>query len=219
MCRRWRAVSARTELLREVAFYGSASEGSATVQRAPSLLLWMQRHGQGVRSLDLGLGIRDTRGTDEEMEVVSLLDGCITVCAGSLERLTLCLFGHSYTLGAWTAIAHRLEELTLDMEICTVWATLEHLTSLQRLHLDAVEWQLGTTMALPASLTRLCISNHDAEEPPSQWQVTGGGTVFEGVCWSGHLRQGCWHQHKLAGTHPSTLWRRRWVLNVALIAD
>lgn len=50
----------------------------------------------------------------------------------------------------------------------TAWTTLGHLTSLQSLDVDAREWQLGADVALPASLTRLHISRHGAEEMPAQ---------------------------------------------------
>ena len=95
------------------------------------------------------------------------------ISAGSLERLKLYLYGCSYTLGSWTATAHRLQELHLDTYTMTAWIPLDGLTSLQRLLLDAEEWQLGAAVALPASLTRLCISCHEAGEMPAQARGRG----------------------------------------------
>ncbi|EFN50954.1 hypothetical protein CHLNCDRAFT_55445 [Chlorella variabilis] len=167
VCCRWHAVSTRPELLQNVVFH-AGRDGAAAVRAAQSLLRLLQQHGQAVRSLDLALEEYVELSAVGEMEVLSLLDGCVTVCAGSLERLKLHLMTGSYMLGAWTATAHRLEELRLEVEIFTVWATLEHLTSLRRLHLYAERWQLGSAMALPASLTRLRIEEHKAEEMPAQ---------------------------------------------------
>ena len=165
VCRRWRSVSTRPELLREVVF--DVAEG-ATLPAAQSLLRWLQRHGQAVRSLVLDLGIRGRLSAVEEMEFVCLLDGCVNVCASSLERLTLNLYTDSYTIGAWVATAHRLKELNLDTQGMTAWVTLAGLISMRRLHLDALRWQLGTAVALPPSLTCLMISNHKADEMPTQ---------------------------------------------------
>lgn len=95
MCRRCHKVSTRRELVQHVKFRGS-DDWAATVQGARSLLRWMRRHGQAVRSLDVSL---EPVSEIEQAEFASVLDGCITVCAGSLERLTLYLFGRSYTLG------------------------------------------------------------------------------------------------------------------------
>ena len=132
----------------------------------------MQRHGQAVRSLDLGLEVYVELSAVVQNEMVSLLDGCVSVCAGSLECLELHLSDFNHMLGSWVAAAHRLEDLRLSGLACmTAWATLEHMASLQRLDLWAGEWQLGTAVALPASLTRLSIDLHQAEEMPAQVRV------------------------------------------------
>jgi hypothetical protein len=49
-----------------------------------------------------------------------------------------------------------------------MWATLEHHTSLKRLNVAANEWQLGSVVALPFSLTHLGLSCIRGDKLPAQ---------------------------------------------------
>ena len=104
---------------------------------------------------------------------MSLLDSCLALCSVRLEQFSVALDDSSdaldFMLGSWAVAAPRLQELRIEgISTLTTWVTLGGMTSLRCLHVDVQEWQLGRAVALPASLTRLRISSHEAEEMPAQ---------------------------------------------------
>ena len=205
VCRRWRAVSSMPELVQCV----RVRSCNAALPASQSLLRWMQRHGHAVRSLDIEK--KTTFRPGDEAEFTSLLHGCLSMCATSLEQLTV-FFGlpePNYTLGSWAAAVHCLEDLKLSSFVTfTAWISLEGLTSLQRLHLEAQQWQLGAAVALPASLTHLHIEGHQAEEMPAQARGRGS----KGQCVNRKMAASCFaatglEWHRLGPADTSLLYR------------
>ncbi|EFN54715.1 hypothetical protein CHLNCDRAFT_135388 [Chlorella variabilis] len=167
VCRRWFEISTRPELVRQVEFSSYGRAGAATLRAAQALLLWLHQHGQAVGRLKVAMGLENLSET-ELAELMSLLDSWLAVCGGRLERLDV-LFEENVTVGGWIAAMPRLTDLTLaPLLTLTTWVTLERLTSLQRLHLGAYEWELDTAVSLPASLTCLRIESHTTPEMPHQ---------------------------------------------------
>jgi hypothetical protein len=156
----------------------------AVVRKASSLLSWLQQHGHLVRSLDVWLIV----GTDqaipmdvpnEQAQMVSVLDSCISACAANLESIYMKLLGFAYTLGGgWIATANKLQHLRIDVNIesddsISAYGTLTPLTSLLCLDLNASELRLGTAAALPASLTCLHLTGHHVDSMPPQVRKEG----------------------------------------------
>lgn len=172
VCRRWFEISTRPELVRQVEFSSYGRAGAATLRAAQALLLWLHQHGQAVGRLKVAMGLENLSET-ELAELMSLLDSWLAVCGGRLERLDV-LFEENVTVGGWIAAMPRLTDLTLaPLLTLTTWVTLERLTSLQRLHLGAYEWELDTAVSLPASLTCLRIESHTTPEMPHQVRMPG----------------------------------------------
>ncbi len=98
-----------------------------------------------------------------------MADSCISACAASLERLDLSLPENTdYMLGAWTSTVCHLQRLRVSSDSMSAMDILVRLTSLQRLDLPAYDWQPGTSVWLPPSLTMLSITKHNAIEMPSK---------------------------------------------------
>ncbi len=99
----------------------------------------------------------DLFSDEENAEFLAVLDCCLVLCSGGLEKLVVSVEGDEghFAIGSWAVSAPRLQELRIDVDVLGVRFPLRGMPVLQRLNIDAGEWELGDTMELPASLTRL----------------------------------------------------------------
>jgi hypothetical protein len=155
VCRRWRQLANFQPLLQSVKL---GITGPQHLPRLRSFCEWMLlRASQHVSHLDLKLG---SPVAAEAEESTALLAAAVAACraAGCLTelRLELSPASHTFECTSWIAALHSLRQKTIVTSgFLFVRVSLQPLTALQELTLNADELQLLPAARLPVSLTQL----------------------------------------------------------------
>ena len=155
VCKRFAAAACSPELLREVQLLVCDD-----VPVLWSLAAWLARHGRHVRKLCL----KDEEDLDEDCgSMVSAVATCLATvgAAGQLVELEVVMCRPVHT--EWLAAARSLQRLSLHGFPLHISPAIAGLTALQSLQLKG-ELQFAASARLPASVTRLVLSNDCTEQ-------------------------------------------------------
>lgn len=183
VCRRLRALCLAPQLLRSLEFQ-SCQEDRGQPARLASLLLFLQRHGASVSSLQLWVDpmVPDPDAPPTLLDPAPELTACLGMCGAlpELRELTLELIGFEWGRLSWLVGVTRLTSLRLKRgasfeDAPTSLELLSRLTALRELHLSGTlrprDDAPPTQPCLPPSLTALCLegdlgADTDRDLPP-----------------------------------------------------